>query len=712
MIPVNTKPQSANGHKLNEKGGKLLHLELLKGGGFKIPDTYSKADSPYHLLPADIKYVVRSSAASEDSQNATSAGKYNSELAISRDQLSSVVQWVSSAYVGGNVVIQPDLSERMQYSGVIYTNLNGKMIISMGPNNSVQSIVKGIEPKTRITISSTDTTMDGLHVDSQLVNVIQSDALKVERYFGIPMDIEFTIIENKMVFLQSRPLPSPTETALKVHELRRLNDELQNLHKLGLGEIVLGVGNYREILGDSAATELSVSTFNYIFTGDGKSTLGAVQLGRNSLGYEVGYEAYPWTVMLGGTVYYNFAGDAFQFRPANFGLDNYSNVMNQIYLKKVAENPDMLNYPELRLYVQFPEQAEGHGLPTEPYSKLADANRSKISSLQMPSNPPERMAMERFENASDCLEKIRLHTDSIRTTSASDYVRAARLAFFALEDVRIEIDKLKERDLGSFSSLCSHFGVHSAEKLRDSIVYDESIRSFATPNEERFKYQGSFEISLPRGFTPNSREFKKGMAISDVDLSSKVVTARMALEYREKMKFFLHRDYEALRQLYENLGSLTGLNGDVYRLQLNELELAITEPILAGYRITLRKKVKERPNLFGEPIFLSELMRGKKADFKARPELVFGLLDDGKHKFAIGSDVQIISAVDQTVEPGEEAKIILVPTNIRPGSHLFTLLSDYEIPVVTVPKELLTDLGLKSEVTIVKKGDEIELICN
>ncbi|EQD48017.1 Pyruvate phosphate dikinase, PEP/pyruvate-binding domain protein, partial [mine drainage metagenome] len=270
-------------------------------------------------------------------------------------------------FMGGTVIVQPDLSNSMLYSGVAYTNLNGKLTITLGNGSAVQQIVRNSEDAyTTITINN-ETVINGKPVDPSVVEAIRKGCMGVEQYFGRPMDIEFAMTRDGMTFLQARPLPNPTEDALREFEIRRIARELSNATSSGLKEIVLGVGNYREILGDSAATNLSVSTFNYIFSGNGKDRLGAVQLGRSELGYDVGYEAYPWVVYAGGKVYYNFAGDALQFRPKGITLEDFMQIINDVYIPMAKGNPDLLNYPELRIYAQFPEEAEALGMNPAPF---------------------------------------------------------------------------------------------------------------------------------------------------------------------------------------------------------------------------------------------------------------------------------------------------------------------------------------------------------
>ena len=58
----------------------------------------------------------------------------------------------------------------------------------------------------------------------------------------------------------------------------------------------------------------------------------------------------------------------------------------------------------------------------------------------------------------------------------------------------------------------------------------------------------------------------------------------------------------------------------------------------------------------------------------------------------IGNQGYVVDAVDQTVNIPHQTTLVLVPDNVRPGSHLFTVLSDYGLPVIAVPSQQLRDL--------------------
>ena len=59
----------------------------------------------------------------------------------------------------------------------------------------------------------------------------------------------------------------------------------------------------------------------------------------------------------------------------------------------------------------------------------------------------------------------------------------------------------------------------------------------------------------------------------------------------------------------------------------------------------------------------------------------------------IGEEGYIVDSVDQTIEIPKNTSIVLVPDNVRPGSHLFTVLSDYGLPVIGVPQDDLDQLN-------------------
>jgi len=507
------------------------------------------------------------------------------------------------------------------------------------------------------------------------------------------MDIEFAVIEKEVTILQARPLPNPTEDALREHEARKL----EKLMGENLENIVLGIGNYREILGNENATPLSVSTFTYVFTGDGEKP-GATQLGRNELGYDIQNEIFPWVVMTGGKVYYNFKGDALQFRPKGISKEELQKVIETNYLPKIKKKPDLLNYPELRLYIQFPEQAKTTGLNPKPFQELAEKNRHTIANINMPINAPTKRIAKKDLTIDGYLNEIEQITDQIRTGSAREYVKAARIGFFALEDIRVNLEEMKKVSNQEYEMLIEGFNAKDAEDLRDKIVYDGSIKSFELPATEEYEYLGSFELSMPRGHPPK-RHYKEGKKIKNEELKKQVKKTREVLEYREKIKFELFKDYDYLKQLYEGLGEKSGLGQDIYLIEKNDLKFIKEEPTVAMYRAEFQK------NYMGKDIYPLK----ERVILTDEPRIIFGGIP--KEGLEVKTkEAYIVGSVDQTIEIPSDAKAVFVPENIRPGSHLFTILSDYEKPVIAIPDKMFKEI--KNKNLYLKNGDGLDIRIN
>ncbi|MFB6241484.1 MAG: hypothetical protein ABEJ36_01620 [Candidatus Nanosalina sp.] len=671
---------------LSGYGGKGLHFRLLEDGDFPVPQTYNGEIDTEQLDP-DKTYVVRSSARDEDVLGTTGAGENESALAVPGDQVSGAIEEVKSHYDGeGGVVVQEDMTDDMQYSGVVYTNHNGQMMVSLGEDNAVHSIVEGGEPDLRVEIDN-EKRMYGEPVDPEVMQEIEELSREVEHYFGRPMDLELAYTEDGPELLQARPMNSLTDETLKEHEKRRLEDKTEHLKELGLDELVLGHGNYHEILGGSDATPLSISLFSYVFSGDGDDTLGGTQLGRNELGYENGEEISPWTVNFGGEAFFNFAGDALQFRPEGVEPEELMEVINEVYIPMVKGDPDLLNYPELGMYANFADEAEELGLPGQPYEDLVENLQAELQDFDIPEKPPTKKEPGDFDEVNEILDALDETVETIREEHAKEYVKARRLDFFAKEDLRFRLRELREDDPEEYERLVEAFSDRidgdDPQELRDAIAYDESIPGFQPPDTKEYRYQGSFELSNPRS-VPEGREFSEGREIPNDEIAELAEIAREANEFSEKYKFFLHREYDLAKQLVEELGEETGFGDDVFMLEYDELELLEEKPILADYRIDIRQEIDDR-DLFSSPVFESDLERGEQRTFEKGPELAFGKME-GSRELRVGEDAQVVSTVDQTVSVDEDAEVIFTPDNVKPGSHLYTVLSDYDKPVVSVPE--------------------------
>ncbi len=678
--------------------GKAESLEVLRALGYRVPEflvvtTREEAEAATEDIPFEGPYAVRSSALIEDGTSATKAGQFLSLIGVAKGELPNAIKKVAESFGGfenGKVIVQEDVTSEMLYSGVLYTNLNGSLVIAAGKNNAVHGIVQGMAPEVEIKATLTELREFRGLMPLPMVEKLLTVAGRLDKDFGFPLDVEFAFLKDEvspeLYLLQARPLPNPTEAAYREQELRRLERTVKK------SNFILGVGNYREILGGESGNELSTSVFNKIFE-------EAVILGRNELGYAIGKEIKPWVIFAFGSVYYVFENDALQFRPKGLSKDAIEELVTY-YLARILAAPDLLNYPELRLYVQFPDEAAALGIPSEPYEELRAKILTEIKVIKPPAAPPKRTRLERFGTAGEAVAFIMQKVGEIARNEAREYVKAARMAFYALELVRAELGRLKKENPRAYRELSGLFGVKSEEKLRDYLVYAEPIESYDVYGPS-YAYVSSFDLRAPRRPLPRrekrSKSKNKTLKLPE-KLEEAIEIARKSLSYREKVKFFLFHAYDLIYQAVEQLKALSGLGGSIYYLYLEELPLLAEKRLLylakqkVAYRKAMRKYRREGP--------LSIDLRCRRVsslrDFEGY-ELVFGTLKDGKYP---SSSITFIDAVDQAIEIPEGTQLVVVSGNILPGSHLFTLLSDYQLPVIRAGKKTYEKLKGLREVEV------------
>lgn len=181
-------------------------------------------------------------------------------------------------------------------------------------------------------------------------------ALKAEKYYGRPQDVEFAFDAGQLWLLQSRPIALHAEDGGEVaqylrRERARLAGKCARLRRSGLArgsDIVYSNGNIGELL--PTPTSMSFGLFRRIFAG----RHGAIVAGRRRLGYCFAPRAADHLFeRIAGQPYFNLELDAATF-------DYGASPPVQHYLDRVLADPQLANYPEVHLYCQH-------------YDSLADA---------------------------------------------------------------------------------------------------------------------------------------------------------------------------------------------------------------------------------------------------------------------------------------------------------------------------------------------------
>lgn len=240
--------------------GELLRAGLETVGGFVV--TTAAFGKMNKNLEAEIlrnfddlgsKYVaVRSSAVAEDSKDATWAGQLDTFLNVSRDELIDVIEkcWDSilsnraQAYARQHgikigkvaVIVQPMI--QFYGGGVAFsihpvTKEANKIVIEMalgleavvsgettpdtyvvGKDNceilerhiavQIQKMVQGKDGKTKWLKLGSEGTVQKL--SDQKIKELSKQVIKLEKHFGFPVDVEWGLVNDKILIMQCRPI--------------------------------------------------------------------------------------------------------------------------------------------------------------------------------------------------------------------------------------------------------------------------------------------------------------------------------------------------------------------------------------------------------------------------------------------------------------------------------------------------------------------------
>jgi len=311
-------------------------------------------------------FAVRSSAANEDSADASFAGMYSTKLHVSAnvaDVMSAVhevrdsgstKQEVISHYatqrnveladVGISVIVQEminadtsgvifshDLIKRDGYYVVSVSKGIGETIVGGAANGTLIRIARGVKLKS---------------VKEAWIKKVVSAMRIIERHFqSSSLDVEFAIRNGSLYILQCRPITTIQMVMDTVSE-KKLKKDIDSLNAsiaLRFGGDVLGDMidiNPLELLG-AKPTSLDVSIFQYLFADK------IVERVRRDMGYD------PLDIglvrVVAGKPYTSMRATAFSFRPLGIP-DRIYECMVSVYRDALIEHPALQSRVEFDLY--------------------------------------------------------------------------------------------------------------------------------------------------------------------------------------------------------------------------------------------------------------------------------------------------------------------------------------------------------------------------
>ncbi len=201
--------------------GLVVSLSAFKSDGTLKED--AKEVVGQFLTPEKL-YAVRSSALAEDAEGASWAGLFETFLDTDSDNVLNKVEEChnsaknrakayaedKAARIDFDIAVVVQEMIRPEYAGVLFTKdpVSGEdVLVTEYVAGLGEELVSGRADPKRLVISE-DQELDAPFDTKQLADL----AIKVERLFGVPQDIEWAWADNKMWLVQARPITTTQET--------------------------------------------------------------------------------------------------------------------------------------------------------------------------------------------------------------------------------------------------------------------------------------------------------------------------------------------------------------------------------------------------------------------------------------------------------------------------------------------------------------------
>lgn len=501
---------------------------------------------------------------------------------------------------------------------------------------------------------------------------------------------------------------------------RAVDDSLGYLREFGIKPEfdVYSDQNIAEIL-TQHPTPMSFGIFTHIFAHN-----GAIRIGRNMMGYDIGEElSQGFFELVGWQPRVSIIRDALTYRIKGIPLKDYFQCIVIAYLEAVRRDPQLANYPEISLYNQIPSEEELVSLfGVARGSQYHQAHQCFFDNIraweeryatrflqQWRSNFQDHMEIQcRQElNALDLAQLINLiqnELEYLRIHSCVAFVIAARLGFFAYARLFHRLESLygdngdNKEAKAKLEELTAELPDNPTKRFHDKLARVSSGELKIAEFLGEFGHLGvnELEISGPR-FWENSRlltevspealirrDDRRVRAQKAEELCARIVkllppdeakdfeldlaSARRYLALREEVKCYFSKQYDLIRQCLLLLQTRLGFGDqDIFYLYPRELPDLEERRELCREKIRLRRK--SRAGLMNVEIpavlFTDQLDEiGKSATMQSQDTLK-GL---GASPFIAVGQARIVGKPNENgalgrIKPGN----ILVAPNTDPG---------------------------------------------
>lgn len=692
-------------------GGKATNLVLLRMVGFPVPPGYCiTTDAHQHYLDTGIlpegliadlieikrklggKIAIRSSATCEDGAELSMAGVFRSHYIYHDEEINTAVEDIyrqsQSAEVAQSLATHnrsfPDIRMGLiaqeliepEVAGVVYTGVNdGKTLVQYVDGFGVR-LVDGQTTGSAVLIDKDGTITESTGFEAR---PLPQDAVRqlaeysraiVDRFLGLPQDIEFVYQGNTVHIVQARPLTTNLgnvdlqETAEDCledtkHQLRRLADKEKR--QLGTQTAIFSDANYSELLPRPTPMDIGVHMYTW---GGSDGIPGAKQLGHAEIGYLVGDEAIPIIHYIGGRTYSSIGRYAAVY---HIGFpeskeDYFQTLVNE-YLQAVQQDPQKGSYPQMGLFLQDPTLADletRFGNRAEEYFQVYNSFASRMRTLAAEfiyqfqniefaetTDFTSTMKMVNLDGLTN--EQLLAHGNAVlehlRTKSHVNFVKAARLGFYysqRLQDLlqqrlgmtKDEAQKMYSRlnqgldgslvtyantQIAQASSeqealelgrqLVGHFSTGEMLEVRHKPLRDdpEALLRYVRGIRQAGNYTEQFQRQKEARLQAQNSLLGSIPDQERTEFEEVMKSSQTYMALRETIKHLYTMDYLIFRDVLELLGRRVGLaEGDIYFLYPRELSSLVADPASVIHLIRSRRQSFENYSKLDLPHVIAE----------------------------------------------------------------------------------------------------------
>ena len=256
IYPLNKIPED----KLRYAGGKarslsymLTHTRIRIPEGYVLPAGETADASDLGKLKRNCTYAVRSSAISEDGENASFAGQYETVTDVKYEDIPEAIKTVQASALNERVKAYADTAEgvgvviqrfvKPEYAGVVFTSdvITGRdeELVGNYVRGEGEQLVSGVANAEEFRINAIQYEYKGPAEFAPYAKKLGRYCTEIRRLYGVPMDIEWAVSGGVVYILQARPITTLRRLNPDTYEVNGTKSGYKLLTRTNVGEIFM-----------------------------------------------------------------------------------------------------------------------------------------------------------------------------------------------------------------------------------------------------------------------------------------------------------------------------------------------------------------------------------------------------------------------------------------------------------------------------------------